>query len=231
MSFQLKSIFLLAVLIVPTNSTTISRNSICTNLDKLEGFMTDEMDYEDSTFQCTCSSPQNDTYLEVHCKSEYIMEDGDGPAPGRHTMYEKLIFHSAQSNGQYDIHPHKMSWGDTAYRADGHQEEFSFVDGKLDSCEANGCGDCSICEDSRYMQVDCRALSRNDMEYEHSCNDEVEPMLFSLHFNYAELSGNASAPNNKIRGSNKTSSIPKNVILLGSIISTIAFTILDIISF
>lgn len=163
----------LAVLFSSGPTKTV--DEFCGSLESLESHLTENLNnlfggsgYLEGTYDCKCAkNQQDDKTFDVDCIFEYDASIGGG------SNFEKMTFVQVANNEAEEYKLSRTSWGDSLYGESVPQEVFDYDvnDGKLSSCEGNGCASCSICDDDKSVAMDCSTLVPADLAYTYECSD------------------------------------------------------------
>mmetsp|Transcript_29581 Transcript_29581/g.62312 ORF Transcript_29581/g.62312 Transcript_29581/m.62312 type:complete len:320 (+) Transcript_29581:1988-2947(+) len=155
--------------ILVSEEEPIGRDEFCqSGLDKLQTHMTKDFEKTmgksfTTSYECACNEQtMDDSSFEVECTFKYN-DRGES-----FVKAEQMKFES--NEGEYELT--ETSWSHSSRGSlDIPQEVFKFEDGELTSCSANGCVSCTICDDKKYVAVDCSTIG-GGLEYSYECSEE-----------------------------------------------------------
>mmetsp|Transcript_3825 Transcript_3825/g.8434 ORF Transcript_3825/g.8434 Transcript_3825/m.8434 type:complete len:268 (-) Transcript_3825:220-1023(-) len=144
----------------------VSREEFCEDMGDLETHLKNSFEAfmgssYPSSYECFCSGMLG-LDLQINCSLQY----SDGGVV--FVNEEKITFRFDKESGMYQLT--ETSWNDTSFGSFIPQEVFSFDNGVLSSCKANGCSSCTICQDKTSIAVDCSGLE-GGLDYSYECGD------------------------------------------------------------
>lgn len=152
---------LAGTLLIPLASAA-TKAEFCQNLSSLEQHMTKSLMAErhstyTTSFECACGdvSPADGSFV-IDCK----IEAGDPARDGNTTFSttEKMVF-ELRPSGVYELATSSWGW-DSESVTWPNQEAYFLKNGRVESCKANGCRSCTVCNHNRkFVAVDCSNMA------------------------------------------------------------------------